>query len=116
MGRKFNFFSRFNHVSKLFKFSNEGQDFSFMFMLIFTVVLNHNLGINSLLFIHHILGKLNCFCTFGSPIKTNHLKYHHPPTYREECIAESDGNMITGGNSEWLNCRVKERQCPGWLV
>ena len=30
-------------------------------MLIVTVVQHHNLGINSLLVIHHILGKLNCF-------------------------------------------------------
>jgi len=30
-----------------------------MFMLILTVVLQHNLGIDSLLPMHHILGKLN---------------------------------------------------------
>jgi len=35
-------------------------------MLIVTVVLHHNLGINSLLFNHNILGKFNCFLRLTS--------------------------------------------------
>jgi len=38
-------------------------------MLIVTIVLHHNLGINSLSLIHHILGKLNFF-PFG-PLSFN---------------------------------------------
>ena len=58
-------------------------------MLTFTVVLQHNLGINSLIFIHHILGKLNFLRltrralrshprleNFGDPRVTPH-SYHH---------------------------------------
>ena len=41
-------------------------------MLIVTVVLHHNLGIYSLLVIHHILGKLNYFVRLARRVLRNH--------------------------------------------
>jgi len=41
-------------------------------MLIVTVVQHHNSGINSLLDIHHILGKLNSFARVACRVLRNH--------------------------------------------